>query len=270
MRVVALDLTDTYRSGLSPYLAHATKVADPFHVTRLGNRMVDQVRRRVQQETLGHRGHKVDPLFRIRKLLIKGEERLDDHGREKLMAGLRVGDPFDEVLGAWMAKEAVRPSTSWTTMRTQPSCWTTPSPAVPTIPCPRSAPSVERLALAGGDPEPPSHRRFERPNGGDELLRQAGQAGRSRLHQLRALPTPGAAPRRRRAWPTPIKPPRSPQPVPTETGRAPKGCSATCSSGADDMGGDYFGYSSLMTSGTCVRLRRFLSATFGLQEVTRF
>ena len=105
---MALDLTDTYRAGLRPHLAHATKVADPFHVTRVGNRMVDQVRRRVQNETLGHRGRKVDPLFRVRKLLIKGEERLDDRGRERLMEGLRVGDPFDEVLGAWMAKEAVR------------------------------------------------------------------------------------------------------------------------------------------------------------------
>ena len=108
VRVVALDLTDTYRAGLRPHLAHATKVADPFHVTRVANRVVDQVRRRVQNETLGHRGRKVDPLFRIRKLLVKGEERLDDRGRERLMEGLRVGDPFDEVLGAWMAKEAVR------------------------------------------------------------------------------------------------------------------------------------------------------------------
>lgn len=108
VRVVALDLTDTYRSGLKPHLAHATRVADPFHVTRVANRMVDQVRRRVQQETLQHRGRKHDPLFRIRKLLIKGEERLDDRGREKLMAGLRVGDPNDELLGAWLAKEAVR------------------------------------------------------------------------------------------------------------------------------------------------------------------
>jgi transposase len=70
--------------------------------------MVDRVRRRVQNETLGHRGRKAVPLFRIRKLLIKGEERLDDRGRDKLMAALRVGDPYDEVLGAWMAKEAVR------------------------------------------------------------------------------------------------------------------------------------------------------------------
>jgi transposase len=108
VEVVALDLTDTYRNGLRPHLAHATRVADPFHVTRVANRMVDTVRRRVQQETLGHRGHKRDPLFRIRKLLVKGEERLDERGWEKFLAGLRVGDPHDEVLGAWLAKESVR------------------------------------------------------------------------------------------------------------------------------------------------------------------
>lgn len=56
VKVVALDLTDTYRAGLTPHLAHATRVADPFHVVRVANRMLDQVRRRVQQETLGHYG----------------------------------------------------------------------------------------------------------------------------------------------------------------------------------------------------------------------
>lgn len=76
--------------------------------SHLANRVVDQVRRRVQNETLGHRGHKGDPLFRIRKLLLKGDERLDERGRDKMLAGLRVGDPHDEVLGAWLAKESVR------------------------------------------------------------------------------------------------------------------------------------------------------------------
>jgi transposase len=108
VRVVALDLTDTYRSGLSPHLSHARRVADPFHVTRVANRTLDQVRRRVQNETLGHRGRNVDPLFRIRKLLLRGDERLDERGRDKMLAGLRFGDPHDEVLGAWLAKEAVR------------------------------------------------------------------------------------------------------------------------------------------------------------------
>ncbi len=72
---VATDLAESYRSGLNPHLAHARRVAGPFHVTRAANRCVDTVRRRVQNETLGHRGRKGDPLYRIRKLLLTGSER---------------------------------------------------------------------------------------------------------------------------------------------------------------------------------------------------
>ncbi|GIU93336.1 MAG: ISL3 family transposase [Acidimicrobiia bacterium] len=105
---VSIDLTDSYRSGLSPHLNHALRVADPFHVVRVANRCLDQVRRRVQNETKGHRGRKNDPLYRIRKLLLKGSERLDDTGPDRMLLGLRVGDPYDEVAGAWLAKESVR------------------------------------------------------------------------------------------------------------------------------------------------------------------
>jgi transposase len=106
--VVTTDLAESYRAGLDPHLAHATRVADPFHVVRVGNRCIDKVRRRVQQETLHHRGRKHDPLYRIRKLLLAGSERLDERGHQRLLLGLRVGDPNDEVVGAWLAKESVR------------------------------------------------------------------------------------------------------------------------------------------------------------------
>jgi len=108
IEVVATDLAESFRAGLSPHLDHATRVADPFHVVRVGNRCVDQVRRRVQNETLGHRGRKADPLYRIRKLLLAGHERLDQNGHARMLLGLRVGDPHDELLGAWLAKENVR------------------------------------------------------------------------------------------------------------------------------------------------------------------
>jgi transposase len=108
IEVVATDLAESFRAGLSPGLDHARRVADPFHVVRAGNRCLDKVRRRVQNETLGHRGRKHDPLYRIRKLLLSGHERLDEAGRQRMLLGLRVGDPADEVLGAWLAKEAVR------------------------------------------------------------------------------------------------------------------------------------------------------------------
>jgi transposase len=108
IEVVATDLAESFRAGLSPHLSHARRVADPFHVVRVANRCVDQVRRRVQNDTLGHRGRKDDPLYRIRKLLVSGGERLDERGSNRLLLGLRIGDPHDEVLGAWLAKESVR------------------------------------------------------------------------------------------------------------------------------------------------------------------
>ncbi len=41
------------------------QVLDAFHVVKLGTQVVDEVRRRVQQEQLGRRGHKNDPLYEI-------------------------------------------------------------------------------------------------------------------------------------------------------------------------------------------------------------
>jgi transposase len=69
---------------------------------------LDQCRRRVQQELLGHRGRKGDPLFRARRLLAKAHERLDERGNEKLTGLLEAGDPKGQVRMAWHAKESVR------------------------------------------------------------------------------------------------------------------------------------------------------------------
>lgn len=108
IKVVATDLAESYRAGLSPHLDGARRVADPFHVVRIANRCLERVRRRVQNETLGHRGRKGDPLYRIRKLMLTGAERLDEQGHQRMLLGLRLGDPNNEVVGAWLAKESVR------------------------------------------------------------------------------------------------------------------------------------------------------------------
>lgn len=89
-------------------LPDAIQVADPFHLVKLANTRLDECRRRVQNETLGHRGHKDDPLYRCRRLLTKADERLDDNGRTKLVGLLDAGDPHGEVRMAWHAKEVVR------------------------------------------------------------------------------------------------------------------------------------------------------------------
>jgi transposase len=83
---VALDPWRGYASALVAPLGHARVVVDHFHAVRLANTVVDQVRRRTQQATLGRRGHKRDPLYRIRKLLLVAAERLTQRGRARLRA----------------------------------------------------------------------------------------------------------------------------------------------------------------------------------------
>ena len=108
VRVVSIDPHEPYRLGLSPTLSHATVVADPFHIVRLANRAIDDARRRTQQELSGHRGRRGDPLYDIRKILLTGAERLTDSARARLDAALAAGDPRDEVVSTWIAKEHVR------------------------------------------------------------------------------------------------------------------------------------------------------------------
>jgi transposase len=104
----ALDPYEGYATALRRALPDATLVVDHFHLIRLGNQVVDEVRRRTQQETLGHRGRKGDPLYEIRKLLLVGVERLDDRARRRIAEGLAAGDRYDEVACAWAAKQMLR------------------------------------------------------------------------------------------------------------------------------------------------------------------
>jgi transposase len=105
---VALDPWRGYANALVAPLGHATVVVDHFHAVRLANMVVDQVRRRVQQATLGHRGRRHDPLYRIRKLLLTAAEQLTQRGQVRLRAGLSAGDPTGEVAAAWQGKELLR------------------------------------------------------------------------------------------------------------------------------------------------------------------
>jgi transposase len=105
---VALDPWRGYATALTARLGHATVVVDHFHAVKLANAVVDQVRRRTQQTTLGHRGRKRDPLYRIRKLLLTAAEQLAQRGRVRLRAGLALGDPTGEVAAAWQGKELLR------------------------------------------------------------------------------------------------------------------------------------------------------------------
>ncbi len=110
VQVVSVDPHEGYRSAVTDtaLLDKITLVVDPFHVVRLANQALTRCRQRVQQATLGHRGHTHDPLYNMRKLFLLGAERVDRAGWAKIRTAWRDGDPNGEVFDCWFAKETVR------------------------------------------------------------------------------------------------------------------------------------------------------------------
>ncbi len=94
IRFGVLDLPGPYRKTFDDVLGHVIQIADPFHLVRLANRALDDCRRRVQNQTLGHRGRRDDPLYRARRLLTKAHERFDERGETRLLGLLEAGDPW--------------------------------------------------------------------------------------------------------------------------------------------------------------------------------
>lgn len=104
---------DPWRGYLAPVrrlLPRAQVVVDHFHLIRLANQMLIEVRQRIQQEVTGHRGRKGDPLYGIRHLLLRASERLTDSQRERISIALGDpdGDRWDEITCAWTGKELLR------------------------------------------------------------------------------------------------------------------------------------------------------------------
>ena len=105
----ALDPYRGYASALSTALPHAVRVLDAFHVVRLGFAAVDDVRRRIQREDLGHRGRREDPLYRIRRLLRRAPDHHCERSWTRLLTGLDAGDTPDEQLArTWIAAQDLR------------------------------------------------------------------------------------------------------------------------------------------------------------------
>jgi transposase len=104
----ALDMSATYAAVYNVMLPRAAQVVDRFHVISLANRCLDSVRRRVQNEQLGHRGRRDDPLYRVRRALLVGEEKLSEEQATRLNSLLALGDPHAEVALAYRVKERLR------------------------------------------------------------------------------------------------------------------------------------------------------------------
>ncbi len=100
IEVVAMDGFTGFKTAAAEELPDAVAVMDPFHVVRLAGDALDQCRRRVQQDTCGHRGRKGDPLYAARRTLHTGADLLTDKQKQRLQA-LFTGDEHVEVEATW-------------------------------------------------------------------------------------------------------------------------------------------------------------------------
>ena len=97
IRHAVIDPYQPYANALANEVPDAKLVVDHFHIIRLANAAIDEVRRRVQHDTLRHRGRKGDPLYRIRRRLLAGHEKLTPDGFDRVLAWLNHGNPDGEV-----------------------------------------------------------------------------------------------------------------------------------------------------------------------------
>ena len=109
VKVAALDPFQGYKTAIDDQLEDAVAVLDAFHIVKLGTAAVDECRRRVQQETLGHRGRKGDPLYGIQNLLRAGAEKLTDKQWARLEKAIAADDEAHlQVWIAWSCAQQLR------------------------------------------------------------------------------------------------------------------------------------------------------------------
>jgi transposase len=100
VEVVAMDGFTGFKTATSEELPDAVAVMDPFHVVRLAGDALEQCRRRIQQDTHGHRGRKDDPLYRARRTLHTGTDLLTDKQCARLR-DLFAAEEHVEVEATW-------------------------------------------------------------------------------------------------------------------------------------------------------------------------
>ena len=108
VKVATLDPFHGYKTAIDDKLEDAIAVLDAFHVVKLGTQALDEVRRRVQQDTLGHRGHSGDPLYGIRNILHAGVEKLTERQQARLRKAWAADERHVEVELAWRCAQQLR------------------------------------------------------------------------------------------------------------------------------------------------------------------
>ena len=96
------------KNAIDDQLQDATSVLDAFHIVKLAGDALDEVRRRVQQDTTGHRGRKGDSLYQIRLLLRASRRRLTPRQKERLREAFVADEAHISVEVAYLLTQQVR------------------------------------------------------------------------------------------------------------------------------------------------------------------
>ena len=108
IQIATLDPFQGYKNAIDDQLQDATSVLDAFHIVKLAGDALDEVRRRVQQDTTGHRGRKGDPLYQIRNLLRASRHRLTPRQQERLREAFTAEEAHISVEVAYHCAQQVR------------------------------------------------------------------------------------------------------------------------------------------------------------------
>jgi transposase len=107
VQVVAMDgFTGFKTAAVEELRDDITVVMDPFHVVRLAGHGLELCRRRIQQQTLGHRGRAGDPLYSARRTLSTGADLLTEKQQQRISA-LFADDAHLEVEATWGVYQAM-------------------------------------------------------------------------------------------------------------------------------------------------------------------
>ena len=105
---VVIDPSAPYASGIRRALPAARIAVDKWHLVRLANEALTEVRQRVTRERHGRRGTLDDPAWAHRRMFLSAGDRLSAKQIKRLKAVLRTDDPTGQIGAAWAVKERLR------------------------------------------------------------------------------------------------------------------------------------------------------------------
>jgi transposase len=108
VQVVAIDPSAAFRKALRMWLPRTAVSVDAFHLVKLGNDMLTEVRQRLTQQVHGRRGRSIDPVWANRRLLLRAGDTLSDRARERLSNVFDTDDATGKLQAAWLVKEQLR------------------------------------------------------------------------------------------------------------------------------------------------------------------